>query len=124
MFGRRGWKKSKAKVKISLLDGTESTITMAHLSQVPGYLEMDPSTFQVVHCIHGVEGAMVQVFELNTGGSRYALKTFTIVERKVQVTFSNELDLLIKLHHPHIVRLMGYSVDDAKTSNVMRVVAN
>jgi serine/threonine protein kinase len=81
---------------------------------------MDPSTFQALWRIHGREEDSVQVIGIEVGGCKYVIKTFKNIEGQAQnPSFRFELDFLIKLHHPHIVRLMGYSLDCFRTSIVL-----
>jgi serine/threonine protein kinase len=81
---------------------------------------MDPSTFQALWRIHGDEEDHVQVIGTQVGGCKYVIKTFKNIEGQGQnPSFRFELDFFIKLHHLHIVRLMGYSLDCFRTLIVL-----
>jgi serine/threonine protein kinase len=121
LFGRHGFEDietSEVEV-VPQLDGAESSRT-PNIQGLPWYLRMDPSTFQALWRIHGREEDSVQVIGIEVGGCKYVIKTFKNNEGQEQnPSFRFELDFLIKLHHPHIVRLMGYSLDCFRTSIVL-----
>ncbi len=122
LFGRHGFEDietSEVEV-VPQLDGAESSRSTPNIQGLPRYLRMDPSTFQALWRIHGHENDSVQVIGIEVGGCKYIIKTFKNIEGQEQnPSFRFELDFLIKLHHPHIVRLMGYSLDCFRTSLVL-----
>jgi len=122
LFGRHGFEDietSEVEV-VPRLDGAESSRSTPNIQGLPRYLRMDPSTFQALWRIHGHEKDSVQVIGVEVGGCKYVIKTFKNIEGQEQnPSFRFELDFLIKLHHPHIVRLMGYSLDCFRTSIVL-----
>ncbi len=122
LFGRQGFEDIETlEVEVvSQLDGAESSRSTPNIQGLPRYLRMDPSTFQALWRIHGHEEDSVQVVGVEVGGCKYVIKTFKNIEGQEQnPSFRFELDFLIKLHHPHIVRLMGYSRDCFRTSIVL-----
>ncbi|CAK9865971.1 unnamed protein product [Sphagnum jensenii] len=122
LFGRQGFEDietSEVEV-VPRLDGAESSRSTPNIQGLPSYLRMDPSTFQALWRIHGHEEDSVQVIGIEVGGCKYVIKTFKNIEGQEQnPSFRFELDFLIKLHHPHIVRLMGYSLDCFRTLIVL-----
>ncbi|CAK9226227.1 unnamed protein product [Sphagnum troendelagicum] len=122
LFGRHGSEDietSEVEV-VPRLDGAETSRSTPNIQGLPRYLRMDPSTFQALWRIHGHEEDSVQVIGIEVGGCKYVIKTFKNIEGQEQnPSFRFELDFLIKLHHPHIVRLMGYSLDCFRTSIVL-----
>jgi serine/threonine protein kinase len=121
LFGRHGFEDIEtSKGEVPRLDGAESSRITPNIQGLPRYLCMDPSTFQALWRIHGDEEDRVQVIGTQVGGCKYVIKTFKKIEGQEQnPSFRFELDFLIKLHHPHIVRLMGYSLDCFRTSLVL-----
>jgi serine/threonine protein kinase len=118
LFGQHGFEDietSEVEV-VPRLDGAESSRSTPNIQGLPWYLRMDPSTFQALWRIHGDEEDRVQVIGTQVGGCKYVIKTFKNIEGQGQnPSFRFELDFFIKLHHPHIVRLMGYSLDCFRT---------
>jgi serine/threonine protein kinase len=126
LFGRHGSEDietSEVEV-VPQLDGAESNRSTPNIQGLPWYLRMDPSTFQALSSIHGNENAPVQVIETQVGGCKYVMKTFKHIEGQEDRSFRSELNFLIKLHHPHIVRLMGYSVESFRTLIVLEWMPN
>jgi serine/threonine protein kinase len=122
LFGRHGFEDIEMpKVEVvPRLDGAESSRSTPNIQGLPKYLRMDPSTFQALCRIHGREEDSVQVIGIEVGGCKYVIKTFKHIEGQEQnPSFRFELDFFIKLHHPHIVQLMGYSLDCFRTSIVL-----
>ncbi|CAK9865972.1 unnamed protein product [Sphagnum jensenii] len=110
LFGQRGFEDIETlEVEVvSQLDGTESSRSTPNIQGLSRYLCMDPSTFQALWRIHGHEEDSVQVVGIEVGGCKYVIKTVKNIEGQEQSpSFRFELDFLIKLHYPHIVRLMG-----------------
>jgi len=118
LFGRHGFEDIEtSEGEVPRLDGAESSRGTPNIQGVPRYLRMDPSTFQALWRIHGNEEDRVQVIGTQVGGCKYVIKTFKKIEGQEQnPSFRFELEFFIKLHHPHIVRLMGYSLDCFRTS--------
>jgi hypothetical protein len=121
LFGRLGFEDIEtSEGEVPRLDGAESSRGTPNIQGLPRYLRMDPSTFQALWRIHGHEGDSVQVIGIEVGGCKYVIKTFKNIEgQEHSPAFRFELDFLIKLHHPHIVRLMGYSLNCFRTSIVL-----
>jgi serine/threonine protein kinase len=122
LFGRHGFEdvETSEDEVVPRLDGAESSRSTPNIQGLPRYLRMDPSTFQALWRIHGRQEESVQVIGIEVGGCKYVIKTFKNIEGQEQnPSFRLELDFLIKLHHPHIVRLMGYSLDYFRTSIVL-----
>jgi len=121
LFGRLGFEDIEtSEGEVPRLDGAESSRGTPNIQGLPRYLRMDPSTFQALWRIHGHEGDSMQVIGIEVGGCKYVIKTFKNIEgQEHSPSFRFELDFLIKLHHPHIVRLMGYSLDCFRTSIVL-----
>jgi serine/threonine protein kinase len=122
LFGRRGSEDietSEVEV-VPRLDGAESSRSTPNIQGLPRYLRMDPSTFQDLWRIHGDEEDFVRVIGIKVGGCKYVIKIFKNIKGQEQnPSFQFELDFLIKLHHPRVVRLMGYSLDCFRTLIVL-----
>jgi serine/threonine protein kinase len=125
LFGRQGFEDietSEVEV-VPQLDGAESSRSTPNIQGLPRYLCMDPSTFQDFWWIHGDKEDRVQVVGTKVGGCKYVIKIFKNIEGQEQdPSFRIELDFLVRLHHPHIVQLMGYFLDCLRTSIVLEWV--
>jgi serine/threonine protein kinase len=122
LFGRHGSEdiETSEVADVPRLDGAESSSITPNIQGLPRYLRLDPSTFQALWRIHRGEGDSVQVIGTEVGGCKYVIKIFKNIKGQEQnPSFQFELDFFIKLHHPHVVRLMGYSLDCFRTLIVL-----
>ena len=73
----------------------------------PRYLEIDADALKLVRVIG--EGGCSKVYEMTWLGCAFAAKRFRTSHMPV---LQREMELLVKLLHPHVVRLVGFSVED------------
>lgn len=73
----------------------------------PRYLEIDADALKLV-CFIG-EGGCSKVYKATWLGCAFAVKRFRTSHMPV---LQREMELLVKLLHPHVVRLVGFSVED------------
>lgn len=82
---------------------------------IPKYLTIDPSDLKPVRKIG--TGASANVYEANWLGCKFAVKRFK-TSASIPV-LQKEIDFLIELQHPHIVRLVGFAVHPPRCMIVM-----
>jgi serine/threonine protein kinase len=73
----------------------------------PRYLEIDADALKLVRVIG--EGGCSKVYEASWLGCGFAAKRFRTSQMP---ELQREMELLVKLLHPHVVRLVGFSVEE------------
>jgi serine/threonine protein kinase len=73
----------------------------------PRYLEIDADALKLVRVIG--EGGCSKVYEATWLGCAFAAKRFRTSQMP---ELQREMELLVKLLHPHVVRLVGFSVEE------------
>lgn len=74
----------------------------------PRYLEIDADALKLV-CVIGEGGGCSKVYKATWLGCAFAVKRFRTSQMR---DLQREMELLVKLLHPHVVRLVGFSVED------------
>ncbi|KAG0622116.1 hypothetical protein M758_3G073300 [Ceratodon purpureus] len=93
--------------------------TGGHPVDVPDYLRIDPSRIKRVRPIGDV-GASAEVYEAIWSRCPCAVKIFkSEYSREFVSIVQKELNYLIALRHPHVVRLMGLSDDSQRRCSIV-----
>lgn len=72
---------------------------------------IDPSEVTMVHFIG--EGSTASVYKGRIRGVDIAVKELSTTKEEYTLAFQRELDVLVKVHHPHIVKFVGVFGDGA-----------
>ena len=87
--------------------------------EVPDYLKIQPSDIETVRRI-GDAGATAKVYEAIWSRCLCAVKKFgRVYNRELVSIVQQEVNFLIGLRHPHVVRLMGLSLDSHQRCSIV-----
>lgn len=85
--------------------------------ELPHYLKIQPSDLEPVRPLG--KGASAEVFEASWIGCKFAVKWLK-VEHVIKLR--QEVSIMIKLLHPHVIRLVGFSVLSNRCAIVMELM--